>query len=363
MRYLAQAGLLAALAVGIAPGPAAAVDDYESCAALVSVDPRLGLTEAERWERFGGGASAGHCRALALAALGAGLQAAEALLDTVELYPELPPELQAELIARAAEIHLDAGLGESAQYLLSKVAELDPDLPDLYRLPGPARGGGGRSRRGARRSRPAVDPPCRAAGRCARPGAGPPPRGRCAGRAGGCALGAGAGRVVGRDLAGAGARRARDRRPRCGAARLACGDRARSRGGRRRRRAGGAAQPPAYGSGRGGLSAHHSAATSGSGSSRDCPSARAAARSGARRPRAHTAAPRISGSGSPRHRSAAAASAGRPELPIAIRTLRRNRARPMRLTGDPAKRARKPASSSAARAASSGFASRPAGAR
>ncbi len=50
------------------------------------------------------------------------------------------------------------------------------------------------------------------------------------------------------------------------------------------------------------------------------------------------------------------ASAASPELPAAISTLRTKRSRPMRLTGEPANSARKPASSSASRSASAGCA-------
>ena len=69
---------------------------------------------------------------------------------------------------------------------------------------------------------------------------------------------------------------------------------------------------------------------------------------------AQTAAPRTSGCASSRRAAAVAANDGSPELPIATRTLRRNRARPSRLTGLAANSARKPASSSRTSSASGG---------
>ena len=56
---------------------------------------------------------------------------------------------------------------------------------------------------------------------------------------------------------------------------------------------------------------------------------------------AQRAASATTGSASPQSRAAAGARVGSPLLPIAISTLRTNRFRPMRLTGDPTKRARK----------------------
>ncbi len=100
--------------------------------------------------------------------------------------------------------------------------------------------------------------------------------------------------------------------------------------------------------------APHSASTSASVSS----PARSAARSakaggGNSRESAQTAAPRTSGEGSRSKLAACCRPARRsPELPAAISTLRTNRSRPMRLTGEPEKSARKAASSSSSSRAS-----------
>ncbi len=126
----AIAALLAAL---LAASPAWAVEDYASCAALVSADPATAEVEADRWERFGGGAPAAHCKALALEAQGADLKAAEVLIYAFEIYPELQPRAQAEILAQAARIYVKRGLYEQADYILNRAAEIMPDAPDLLR--------------------------------------------------------------------------------------------------------------------------------------------------------------------------------------------------------------------------------------
>lgn len=125
-----------AIILGIAlvwAAPAHAIDDYESCAALVSADPELAVVEAERWERFGGGAPAGHCRALALIALGSDLVAAQVLFDVVTYYPETEPAAQSELLAQVGRIYLDRGLYEQADYALSVAAQAAPGTAELLR--------------------------------------------------------------------------------------------------------------------------------------------------------------------------------------------------------------------------------------
>ncbi len=69
---------------------------------------------------------------------------------------------------------------------------------------------------------------------------------------------------------------------------------------------------------------------------------------------AHTAAPRTSGLASSSSARPRAPATHRPELPIAISTLRMKRSRPMRLTGDLENSARNAASSSRASSASDG---------
>ena len=80
-------------------------------------------------------------------------------------------------------------------------------------------------------------------------------------------------------------------------------------------------------------------------SSRSRP-AREYSASGTSRASAQIAAPRTSGEASPSKARTAPASETSPELPAAISTLRTKRSRPMRLIGEPEKKARNAASSS-----------------
>ena len=99
-------------------------------------------------------------------------------------------------------------------------------------------------------------------------------------------------------------------------------------------------------------SAAHSARTSASVSSAARRRADVHISGSARRCSAHTAMARTSGEASPSRRSTAGSSLRSPELPAAISALRTTRSRPVRLTGVPAKRARKAASSSASSSSS-----------
>lgn len=125
--------IIAAAAIGAMGFPAHAVEDYESCTALVSADPALAEVEAGRWERFGGGAPAGHCRALALIALGSDLSAADAIFDVVRTYPELTPDAQADLLAQAAKIYLDRGMHEQSAYALNLASQVAPAAAGMLR--------------------------------------------------------------------------------------------------------------------------------------------------------------------------------------------------------------------------------------
>ena len=71
--------LLTTLAVSVFTGPARAVDDYDTCIAMIASDPGRAEREAGDWARYGGGGPAArHCYALALIEVGASLLAFEA---------------------------------------------------------------------------------------------------------------------------------------------------------------------------------------------------------------------------------------------------------------------------------------------
>ncbi|MEL6479570.1 MAG: hypothetical protein AAFR17_19765 [Pseudomonadota bacterium] len=106
----------ASLLIVLAAGPAASVEDYDACTALIAADPARAAAESASWARFDGGWPARHCHALALLALGAERKAALELLEIGAGAGELPPEVRAEMFVDAGEILLDLGeLGEAAQ--------------------------------------------------------------------------------------------------------------------------------------------------------------------------------------------------------------------------------------------------------
>jgi len=101
---------ISALMLLLAASPAGAVDSYEACLDLVGKDPRAAERAALAWEQAGGGAAAGHCRALSLAALGADGSAAALLVKIATGERSLPDEVRAALLVEAGELYL--GLGE-----------------------------------------------------------------------------------------------------------------------------------------------------------------------------------------------------------------------------------------------------------
>jgi len=93
--------------------PALAVDNYDDCLRLVEQSPERAEAEAHDWGLAGGGAAAGHCRALALMAQGADRRAAALLIDIATEDRTLPDSVRAELLVDAGQIFL--GLGDLKQ--------------------------------------------------------------------------------------------------------------------------------------------------------------------------------------------------------------------------------------------------------
>lgn len=127
------AGVLAA-ALLAAGGPAAAVEDYDACVALIGADAPRALREATEWARFGGGAPARHCLALALVAAGARSQAADELLAMAAEEPGLEPAARAAVLAQAGEMLVDEGDLETARAVSAQALSLAPDQPDAIAL-------------------------------------------------------------------------------------------------------------------------------------------------------------------------------------------------------------------------------------
>ncbi|MDT8344061.1 MAG: hypothetical protein RQ752_06475 [Thermohalobaculum sp.] len=127
MRGARAAILGAALVAGA--GQAGAVEDYDACLALVAENPGRAEAEAADWANFGGGPAAEHCRAMALAALGATRNAAGRLAMLGTDGGDLPDATRAEILVQAAGLYLDlqeieAGLAVTEQALrLDRSAE------------------------------------------------------------------------------------------------------------------------------------------------------------------------------------------------------------------------------------------------
>lgn len=117
---------IAAGLIAMGLGPAQAVEDYDSCLALVGSDPGLAEAEAGKWQRFGGGQPALHCRALALEALGAWRQAANLLIEMLETGADLPDQVRSDIATQAGELLLSAGDAEKAGQLSEQALHLSP---------------------------------------------------------------------------------------------------------------------------------------------------------------------------------------------------------------------------------------------
>jgi tetratricopeptide (TPR) repeat protein len=110
----------------------AQVSTYGACMDLVARDPARAEAEAEKWERLGdGGAAAGHCGAMALAAQGANRAAARKLADLAAQPASAPLATRAEMFEQAAGLWLDAGDVGLARAALDQGLILTPDAPSL----------------------------------------------------------------------------------------------------------------------------------------------------------------------------------------------------------------------------------------
>ena len=106
--------------------PAAAVDDYDACLALVGLDPSLAAAEAEFWARGGGGWPARHCHVQAILALGADRRAAQELTAIATEALDLPAPVRAEMFVEAGEIYLDQGNLSDTLQTIDRAQRLDP---------------------------------------------------------------------------------------------------------------------------------------------------------------------------------------------------------------------------------------------
>lgn len=117
----------AAFAALLIASPAAAVEDYDACIALIAVDAARAEAEADTWARFDGGWPARHCQATALAAMGAARQAARLLSDIAVEATELPNRVRANLFAEAGELFLSLDALTEAEQAVERALKLTPD--------------------------------------------------------------------------------------------------------------------------------------------------------------------------------------------------------------------------------------------
>ena len=121
MRVLICSILLAAQFVS----PARAVEDYDYCLLLVETNPEQAQREAGDWARYGGGAPARHCYALALIAIGAPSRGIDELLGIVAEEPDLEPDARADILAQAGEMLLEEGDLVTATLVSEQAIRLD----------------------------------------------------------------------------------------------------------------------------------------------------------------------------------------------------------------------------------------------
>jgi tetratricopeptide (TPR) repeat protein len=114
-----------AMAAGLATH-AAAVEDYDACVSLVEADPARAEREAGDWARFGGGAPARHCYALALIAIGAPISAADEMVAAASEEPGLSDLARSDLLAQAGELLVEADDDLIAALVAEQAVRLAP---------------------------------------------------------------------------------------------------------------------------------------------------------------------------------------------------------------------------------------------
>lgn len=118
---------------------ARAVDDYDDCLQLVETSPEQAQREAGAWARYGGGAPARHCYALALLAFGAPSRAIDELIGAATEEPGLPPEVRTDFLVQAGELLLDEEDFFTASIVAEQALRLTPRSAPARALRGIAR--------------------------------------------------------------------------------------------------------------------------------------------------------------------------------------------------------------------------------
>ena len=136
MRVLRALLGLSVVAMASAPasGPAWAVDDYDVCLEMIQTDPARAEREAGDWARYGGGAPARHCYALALIAIGAQSRAIDELLGIAAEEPDLEEPARADILIQAGEMLYDEGDQITATVVAEQALRLDTRNPGALAL-------------------------------------------------------------------------------------------------------------------------------------------------------------------------------------------------------------------------------------
>lgn len=103
---------------------------YDDCTKVVAETPTLGLDYAESWQMQGGGASAKHCRAIALLALEKPGRAGDILLALAK-EEENDPGIAARLYLQAAEAFAAGRRKEPAMSALQRAYALTETQPEV----------------------------------------------------------------------------------------------------------------------------------------------------------------------------------------------------------------------------------------
>ncbi len=130
--FLVLGGMPAADAAGKAKPSNTPVRDYDTCMQRVREKADAALEAALAWEQAGGGISARHCAAMALAAIGNVTDAADQLESLAwDLPADTPNRNRAEVLAQAGQFWLDANQPGKADALLTAAVDLAPEDPEL----------------------------------------------------------------------------------------------------------------------------------------------------------------------------------------------------------------------------------------
>lgn len=128
---LAGLPLPAWAAIGRAHAPSASVH-YRSCLSASNLNPAAALTDAEAWEKAGGGVPAQHCAALALVSLKRYAEAGKRLDQLAAEHGVPDVSFRAALYDQAGNAWLLDGNGARAVQSFQAALALSGDDPDLF---------------------------------------------------------------------------------------------------------------------------------------------------------------------------------------------------------------------------------------